>query len=760
MIALHAIDATPSLFTQEPHNGEPPMRTHAASCVLGSKVYVFGGLGAGASNQLWALDTILHRWERLLPPGPKPPARSAATLAGDDDAHAVYLFGGLGRVKRDYLKTRDGVPGATLRTQLHAQRSMFSDVWRFDGTAKRWEELTFIHMCPAPRRGHTATYCSGRVLVEEPEETSVDGTEATSFTEATSADGTEARSLVEEGALLPKYMVVVGGAVPDPKGFEHIAGTPVWALDLNRRKWLHLPTTGYAEAAHRFEHTTTRLGERLFVVGGMTMPLCDGQDWRPPQGNDLVFGAMRWGRVVDDVACLDLETLVWSRLDVDGPPLAVRGHAACESPLRPGELLVVGGRAPASSKKLEQDSRIEFFDDEVDVDDGTLKVRALRVDDPVPKFRILPAAGQAPPDSYGHVCVGWRADALSFEKLRRDRGEELEKHAVAVPGGAAREAPARKKKKKKKRGQKEKPPPRGLQGVLGNALCLERACLLCYGGATSDASYGPLALHLFDMAWGPPPDSEDEDAAGDAWRRPTTPEGPATPQFSPIKEDALRGVQGSRCGSPDLFRPSTGSSHGSRAERRRAEQDRRFFVEQLEKHGGQLPESYALMKAVVEQRAPGLRTSRLRPGMKAPADPPWQRAQTAPLLQLPGARMSLGSRPGSRASSRPASRPGSRRPSSTTRPRASAGDRPPTSGSARALAPRPSTTQTVRTVGRATLGRGSLLGVGRRTLAELPDANTTIWRARDIFRVNVEATEEHAFQTMREATLGRPRTAF
>ena len=361
----------------------------------------------------------------------------------------------------------------------------------------------------------------------------------------------------------------------------------------------------------------------------------------------------------------------------------MRGHAACESPLRPGELLVVGGRAPASSKKLEQDSQIEFFDDEVDVDDGTLKVRALRVDDPVPKFRILPMAGQAPPDSYGHVCVGWRADALSFEKLRRDRGEELEKHAVAIPGGAPRVAPARKKKNNKtKRGHKDNPPPPGRQGVLGNALCLEQACLLCYGGATSDSSYGPLALHLFDMAWGPPPDSEDEDEAGDVWRRPTTPEGPATPQFSPIKEDALRGVQGSRCGSPDLFRPSTGSSHGSRAERRRAEQDRRFFVEQLEKHGGQLPESYALMKAVMERRAPGLRTSRLRPGMKAPADPPWQRAQTAPLLQLPGARMSLGSRPGSRASSRPASRPGSRRPSSRTAAHV-AGDRPPTSGSAR-----------------------------------------------------------------------------
>ena len=73
---------------------------------------------------------------------------------------------------------------------------------------------------------------------------------------------------------------------------------------------------------------------------------------------------------------------------------------------------------------------------------------------------------------------------------------------------------------------------------------------------------------------------------------------------------------------------------------------------------------------------------------------------------------------------------------------------------------RPTLGAPVRTVGRATLGRGSLLDVGHRTLAELPDANTTIWRARDIFRVNVEATEEHAFQTMREATLGRPRTAF
>lgn len=36
----------------ERYHGEPPMRSQSATCLMGSKMYIFGGLGAGASNNL------------------------------------------------------------------------------------------------------------------------------------------------------------------------------------------------------------------------------------------------------------------------------------------------------------------------------------------------------------------------------------------------------------------------------------------------------------------------------------------------------------------------------------------------------------------------------------------------------------------------------------------------------------------------------------------------------------------------------------
>ena len=46
---------------------------------------------------------------------------------------------------------------------------------------------------------------------------------------------------------------------------------------------------------------------------------------------------------MSDIASLDLETLVWTRLDYDGPRRPIHGHASCEHPTSPGELLIVGG---------------------------------------------------------------------------------------------------------------------------------------------------------------------------------------------------------------------------------------------------------------------------------------------------------------------------------------------------------------------------------------------------------------------------------
>ncbi|KAH8091978.1 hypothetical protein JL720_5554 [Aureococcus anophagefferens] len=156
----------------ERYHGDPPMRSQSATTVMGSKLYVFGGLGAGASNNLWALDSVMHRWQRLLPPkgAPRPPARSGSAMCGDEEQGKLYLLGGLGEVNRRVKKSREGVPGATMRVRMLAMRDTFSDCWEFDAASGEWREITFVQMSPPPRRGHTCSFASGYKLADAADE--------------------------------------------------------------------------------------------------------------------------------------------------------------------------------------------------------------------------------------------------------------------------------------------------------------------------------------------------------------------------------------------------------------------------------------------------------------------------------------------------------------------------------------------------------------------------------------------------------------
>ena len=361
----------------EAHHGEPPMRTQSANAVLGSKLYVFGGLGCGASNNFWALDTVLQRWQRLLPTfGAKAPcARSAATLCGDEETGTLYLFGGIGNARRGVDKRREGAPGGALRTRMLVQRETYSDVWEWSASGG-WRELTFVQMSPSARRGHTATLVSGALFYELLEGGTGDelarasGDSFESFSDSVvsnngavehasptaaglaldetaeqhPADASSVCSQTEDSvakrtndARASRFVVLVGGVGPDPKGFENTLGAPVWALDLaSSKKWVHLPTSGCCEAAARFEHTTTLVNERLWVVGGLTVPCVEVE--RDQQ--------LKWGEILCDVVSLDLATLVWTRLALDGPRVALHGHSACENPRAPGEIIVVGGHEP------------------------------------------------------------------------------------------------------------------------------------------------------------------------------------------------------------------------------------------------------------------------------------------------------------------------------------------------------------------------------------------------------------------------------
>lgn len=354
----------------------PSMRSKSASCVLGNRWYIFGGLGCGASNALWVLDLELKRWQRVPACGPAPVARSSATLVGSHGK--IYLFGGLGHVSRGPDRTREAGGAARIRSTV--QRETFADVWIFEATSQRWQLLSEAQMSPQPRRGHTATVVEGRRVGEDAEIPD----------DEPAAPGTAARS-----------MVVIGGAGPDGKGFEVALGGPVWAMNLETRRWRRLKTTGCVEAAERYEHTATLRQGCIWVVGGL-----GGR-----------------GPALRDVASLDLESLAWTRLELRGPSVAMHGHSAIAVD---GDILVLGGHVtlpPKSTARARPARRI--LCNAYEKDDRRLVVLALDLDADLPAWRVLPAQGEEPPATYGQSACAWTAEARDGPDATVDRTESL-----------------------------------------------------------------------------------------------------------------------------------------------------------------------------------------------------------------------------------------------------------------------------------------------------------------------------------------------
>ena len=71
------------------------MRSKAASVVVGSKLYFFGGLGAGHVGAMWSFDLSTRKWNCVCnrSMGKTPPGRSGHTMVADDEGR-LWLFGG------------------------------------------------------------------------------------------------------------------------------------------------------------------------------------------------------------------------------------------------------------------------------------------------------------------------------------------------------------------------------------------------------------------------------------------------------------------------------------------------------------------------------------------------------------------------------------------------------------------------------------------------------------------------------------------
>jgi N-acetylneuraminic acid mutarotase len=119
----------------------PKLRRNHAATVIGSKMYIFGGIledNTTVVNDLWAFDFLAVQWTKLLPSGTAP-----STRGGHSMVH--YSHNGV-----DYLVVFGGGEPRTKRS--------FNDLRAYNLNTNSWEDWTPKSSTqPSPRHFHGAS---------------------------------------------------------------------------------------------------------------------------------------------------------------------------------------------------------------------------------------------------------------------------------------------------------------------------------------------------------------------------------------------------------------------------------------------------------------------------------------------------------------------------------------------------------------------------------------------------------------------------
>ncbi|CAM9309654.1 unnamed protein product, partial [Hapterophycus canaliculatus] len=142
----------------------PPMRINCANALLSGELFLFGGLNAGPSKSLWALNIRERRWRPVHPIRGQAPAPRQGHSMCWDGLSSLWVFGGQGMVtsRTDSSRTHQGVKIRSL-----AKRTCLNDFFEFDTKNREWRDHVQAGVCPTSRRGHTATLVVGRRKIDD-----------------------------------------------------------------------------------------------------------------------------------------------------------------------------------------------------------------------------------------------------------------------------------------------------------------------------------------------------------------------------------------------------------------------------------------------------------------------------------------------------------------------------------------------------------------------------------------------------------------
>ncbi|KAF8088557.1 hypothetical protein N665_0536s0008 [Sinapis alba] len=279
---------------------------HTCNAIKGGRfVYVFGGFGRDdcLTNQVHVFDAGRQIWTepmiRGVPPSPRD--SHSCTTVGDN----LFVFGGT-----------DG-------------KHHLNDLHVLDTSTHTWKGLEVRGQRPEAREGHSAT-------------------------------------------LVGKHIFVFGGCVKTSGSDDEVFYNDLYILNTETITWQRAVTTGKPPSA-RDGHTCSTWNNKIIVIGGEDLDddyLSDvhildtdtfawkqlktsGQPLTPRAGhvtvaiesNLFVFGGFTdFQKLYNDLYVLDVETCVWSKIDMEERPSArFSATAVCLGPYKAGSFFFVGG---------------------------------------------------------------------------------------------------------------------------------------------------------------------------------------------------------------------------------------------------------------------------------------------------------------------------------------------------------------------------------------------------------------------------------
>eukprot|EP01087_Luapelamoeba_hula_P022259 TRINITY_DN7935_c0_g2_i1.p1 TRINITY_DN7935_c0_g2~~TRINITY_DN7935_c0_g2_i1.p1 ORF type:complete len:906 (-),score=187.75 TRINITY_DN7935_c0_g2_i1:160-2877(-) len=297
--------------------GSIPPRWGHTTCVLGNRLYLFGGTGNRVYGECFIYDLSSNSWHMLNVPKGSPPnprfGHSCVRLSAS--SKKLMLFGGRGAGNKHY-----------------------NDMYILNTEKLTWKRYSPTKSTPDSRAGHTVTpFVDGSLVLFGGQ------TKGQRYLNTIHTFQPETKTWLKgkelgdappprggHSAVAYNRSLLVFGGFNGRKYFNDL-----FCYDTETSTWRELPTTGRAPAP-RSGHSCTVIRDFMIVFGG-----CASNS-----------------NFLNDVSVLDLETLEWQQASVKGPSLLARfRHTA--TLVGQSEVYIFGG---SGSGVLFSDMAIMHFD--------------------------------------------------------------------------------------------------------------------------------------------------------------------------------------------------------------------------------------------------------------------------------------------------------------------------------------------------------------------------------------------------------------